>query len=91
MTIKQAMTTTLEDTVGGLVTLSSVNEQLIAVNELTANVSNVSLPQLEIMKTICKAINATSISDAAVKATLTKAKEGLATAEETLNMTKLAS
>ncbi|KAK2151249.1 hypothetical protein NP493_2656g00002 [Ridgeia piscesae] len=91
MTIKQAMTTTLEDTVGGLVTLSSVNEQLIAVNELTANVSRISLPQLEDMKTICKAINATSISDAAVKATLTKAKEGLATAEETLNMTKLAS
>ena len=75
----------------GLVTLSSVNEQLIAVSELTANVSRISLPQLGDMETICTAINATSISDAAVDDTLTKAKEGLATAEETLNMTKLAS
>ncbi|KAI0234308.1 hypothetical protein LSAT2_015485 [Lamellibrachia satsuma] len=91
MATKQDMTTTLEDTVVGQVTVDAVNEQLIVVRELATNVSRFSLPTLEEMVVICKAINETSISDVAVNTTLMKAKEGLAMAQEALNMTRLAS
>ena len=91
MATKQDMTTTLEDTVVGQVTVDAVNEQLIVVRKLATNVSRFSLPTLEEMVVICKAINETSISDVAVNTTLMKAKEGLAMAQEALNMTRLAS
>ena len=88
---KRDMTSALEDTVLGQVTLNAVIEQLIVVNDLVTNASRVSLPSLTEVAAICKEINQTSISDAAVNVTLMKAKEGLAVAQEALNMTQLAS
>ena len=88
---KRDMTSALEDTVLGQVTLNAVIEQLIVVNDLVTNASRVSLPSLAEVAAICKEINQTSISDTVVNVTLMKAKEGLAVAQEALNRTYLAS
>ena len=88
---KRDMTSALEDTVVGQVTLNAVIEQLIVVNNLVTNASRVSLPSLAEVAAICSEINETSISDAAVNITLVKAKEGLAVAQEALNRTQQAS